>query len=885
MGRRAAFVIALALGVSANPAAVAATLSWSASTEIHAAMPFTLTLTAEGFEEEPVPTAPQLVIDNCEVTFLGVAPNVSSHIQIVNGRRSEWREVTFSYRWRVVAPQAGSFPVPPLRVEQGEVSAQTRAASFTVTEVPETDDMSIRLRLPERPVWVGETFDVTVEWLLARDVESHQMAIPLFDVDGAHVEAPVVVGQQSMRFEAAAGEVALPLERSEVREAGRRYTRFAFPARVTLNRVGSVDLAPVRVVARLQSGTARDVFGLRRARYALYRAEGQRRRLVVRSLPVAGRPDTFVNAIGSGFAIDVQASRTVVAVGDPIELTVRLRGDGPLTGLSLPPLGGPEALPTAHFSVPEGSVVGEVDEQAKAKTFTTTVRVKSAEVREVPPIAFAYFDPLAGEYRTVTSRPIALSVGAAELVGAADVVAAKPTPSVAQAGDGPPATSGSLATLLGADMALSAPARTFARPWGGEFAAPVLPALYALPSLVFAAAYWRRRTEGRRGRSRRLRQALREVEAALDSGAPARESAPAIVAAMRRLAQTTGAGVGSAATVLERLETSAFDPAAAHHAVADQDIAELRQVARNWGKASSLSDLAALAAKSDRVIGRLGLGRKAAPNGDGFRGASAVRSPVAAIALAGVLLAFTWDGPAAHAETIDDARVLYQTALNEMDRLRRVRLFTAAEQAFRPLALANPSAAELQVDWGNAALGAQDTGRAVLAYRRALRHAPNNPRARANLAWLRGLMPVWLPRPAAQGALDSLLFWRSRTTPAQLYLVGAVAFAIGVLLLAPWSRRAPRWLRAAAAPAMVVWIAASASALLADDQANAAVVLVDGATLRSADSTGASPAFANPLPAGTELTVVEARDSWLRVALADGTPGWLAASAVSMVHH
>ncbi len=37
---------------------------------------------------------------------------------------------------------------------------------------------------------------------------------------------------------------------------------------------------------------------------------------------------------------------------------------------------------------------------------------------------------------------------------------------------------------------------------------------------------------------------------------------------------------------------------------------------------NSLPDLAAPAAKSDGVIGRLGLGRKAAPNGDGFRGAN-----------------------------------------------------------------------------------------------------------------------------------------------------------------------------------------------------------------------------------------------------------------------
>ena len=50
--------------------------------------------------------------------------------------------------------------------------------------------------------------------------------------------------------------------------------------------------------------------------------------------------------------------------------------------------------------------------------------------------------------------------------------------------------------------------------------------------------------------------------------------------------------------------------------------------------------------------------------------------------------------------------------------------------------------------------------------------------------------------------------------------------------------------------------------------------------LRSADSTGASPTFANPLPGGTEVDIVEVRDAWVRVALADGTRGWLTASVV-----
>ena len=76
---------------------------------------------------------------------------------------------------------------------------------------------------------------------------------------------------------------------------------------------------------------------------------------------------------------------------------------------------------------------------------------------------------------------------------------------------------------------------------------------------------------------------------------------------------------------------------------------------------------------------------------------------------------------------------------------------------------------------------------------------------------------------------------------------------------------------------------ASASAWLADSDEDSAVVVADGTTLRSADSRGAAPAFANPLPAGTELTVMEHRAPWTRVALADGTSGWLPESTLAMV--
>ena len=824
-------------------------------------MPFTLTLTAKGFEESPPPDPPELVIEGCTVTWLGVDPSVSTHITIMNGQSSESREVTFNFRWRVLPHAARTYRLPPLRIEQEGVAASTPAATFEATEVPDTGDMIVRMRLPEGGVYVGETFDAAVEWLLTREVESHEFVVPLFALDGAAVEASPGTGR-TVRFPAGTAQVSLPLTRGQEVVDGRQYTRFTFPARVTLPRPGVFELDPVRVVARLQTGETRDSFGFRRPSYALFRAEGQRRRLAVRALPVAGRPASFVNAVGRGFSIEVDASRTVVSVGDPIELTVRLRGDAPLTGLSLPPLGGPGGLPAEHFSVPDGDVPGRIDTESNSKVFTVTVRVRSAEAKEIPPAAFSYFDPEPGAYRTVRSQPIALFVKTAELVDADDVVSAAPATDhpPKQPATQVPAIGPGAATLVGTDMALSSPTETLARPWGTGHHRIVLGVLYGGSTLLVLVAWWSARTRGRRARRREIRSAFKEVERTLTSGAPAREAAPAIVAAMRRLAEVTGTDRTTSAAALERLETRAFDPAAADDPVTEEIIDALRAIAGAWSRearraAVSVTTVIAVA---------LGVGAVPAPPEVPADASAASSPPTSGSAIA-------------------EARTLYAAALEETDRQRRVRRFTAAEQAFRPLAAANPDAPHLQADWGNAALGAGDTGRAMLAYRRALRAMPDNHRARTNLAWLRDRMPPWLPRPVSTGALDSLLFWRGLATAGQLHLIGAWAFAIGLIALTGWLLTGARTLRIWAAPMLALWVGAVASAWTARPDTGEAVVVMDDATLRSADSLGAAPALAHPLPAGAEVIIVEPRGAWTRVALADGTAGWLVAGAVESV--
>ena len=52
---------------------------------------------------------------------------------------------------------------------------------------------------------------------------------------------------------------------------------------------------------------------------------------------------------------------------------------------------------------------------------------------------------------------------------------------------------------------------------------------------------------------------------------------------------------------------------------------------------------------------------------------------------------------------------------------------------------------------------------------------------------------------------------------------------------------------------------------------------------RAADSEHAPLRFREPLPAGTEVRVLERREGWARVAFADGREAWLKQTAIEAV--
>ena len=820
----------------------------------HVDMPFRLNLVIEGFEEQPPPDPPKLEIPGATVTLQGVEPQVSRGMQIVNGRRSEFVQVTWLMQWQIEAHKEGRLRIPQVTVAQGGKRATASGAELPVESIPLADSMKLSLALPDRPIFIGESVPVTVTLLCRAAPQDLKWALPMAAMDAFTVSGPPIADpRQAFKIPAGGKDLVLPYQRDEIDQGGTRYARFAMTFFLAPRKIGKLDVPAAAVIAALPTGRA-DFFGNYATR--LYRAVDVARTLDVKALPETDKPNNFAGAVGDQFAIDVQTSRSVVKLGEPVELAIRIKSNQRLDSLALGRLDREGGLPKDKFVVPSEPATGELSDDGKTKTFKVTAQV-TGPATEVPAIAFSYFDPARTAYQTIHSEPIALSVAGGSVVRADHVVAARPKPGAAPAAPGAGLETEGL--RVDAELALSSPGQETDQPLAGAVLWLVVGLLYAIPLGVLAARSWQLRTQGQRDEAAEVRAARRKIEDLLDrSGSvPAREIAGPLAAAFRDLARMLGIASGDDHGLLAKLETESFSQGAATAPLSTDLRSDAAGLLRRWltvarrkhrPRTQPTAALALLAG-----LGALGLSTRAAA-------APPTSSDVTAL---------------------DDGRTAYKEAMQLTGNpTARKAAFARAETAFGEAARATPGRPELLADWGNAALGAGDVATATLAYRKALAIDAGNPRARHNLAWLRSQKPEMF-RPQAGSATETLLFFHAWPRAKKL-VVGSISFALAILLLVPWAGRRHRGLAGLALLPFAVWLAMLASLVFEDRHPDDAVAMED-VVLRAADSPGAPAALAQPLPRGVEVTIVERRDAWTKVRIASGMAGWVPAGAVERI--
>lgn len=238
---------------------------------------------------------------------------------------------------------------------------------------------------------------------------------------------------------------------------------------------------------------------------------------------------------------------------------------------------------------------------------------------------------------------------------------------------------------------------------------------------------------------------------------------------------------------------------------------------------------------------------------------------------------------------IEQAIEHYQRAQGEPRRDARLAGFGLAadlfaEAARRTTPRAQAARADLHANAGTSALQAERLGQSILELRRALALDPDHTRARRNLGEARQLLPEWLPRERDTPDMLGLSSWLDvLSRPEQLGLA-ALLFVLAAALLGLSMARGtalPRWLGTSLLLAWAVVLGASHAG--ARQSSGAAVLLVESVA-RAADSANAPARFARPLPAGTEVLVLDSRAGWSRVRLADRRDAWLRTSALEALH-
>jgi len=878
--------------------------------------PIELRVVATQFAEDPTPAVEFEPAPGASIRFLGVSPSTSTSISIINGRMSRVHEVSFVYRYELSSAKVGALRVPAFQVRQGATVRRTEPVVLEVASVPQSDEFGISVVMPEGAVFVGQKVPVVIELRIdqsiLQDYLSYRVHVPLFDLPGLRFldQNPQQTNNQ-LEIETASGLLRLPAFSEERSIGGRSSLVLRAERTLVAQRPGTFRVdAPTASIERA-TRYRRDVWGQRVAISTQRLASnGRPMRLEVAELPATGRPPSFAGAVGSGFSLEVGADRSVVQLGEPIELTFHVRGQGDLSSAGLPPLDAEGLLDPKQFRLPDESPPGILD--ADGKHFKVTLRVLDASVREIPALAYTWFDAQTRRFETTHSQPIALSVGAASIVGAESVTSAPGAAEdpLARASSAQGAGSGATADATGAggagadwgdggadgsgtrfsSLAESAanlaverdPALLLGVARARQGAGLATWSLYGVGLALLGLGLVERRRRAVDPRVRERLAALARTRQAIDAAlAPGHaDGAGALGRALREL---VAAAPDEASPGLDGLlaecDAFRFAPGAGTGSGTGADGATGGATGSAKGGVP-----AALAERARRWIEDRE--RAVAVSARGGSASSAARVLALGLALAAHAAGPT---PAHAAETdaaarLDRALADYAAAQAETDRDARLAGFQRAEGGFASLIADGAESPGLYSNLGNAALQSGHVGQAVLAYHRALRLDPAAATARQNLAHVRSQLPAWVPRPSGGDSSDALHVYR-RVPAATRSLAAAGCFAVAALCLVVSGRRREGAWRGLAILAGVAWLSLLASVVLDErgERSRVAVITADETPARSADSALAPLAFPDPLPDGVEVERLELRGDFARVRLANGRDVWVRSSSVTPV--
>jgi hypothetical protein len=372
----------------------------------------TLTMRFEGGAPKALPSLPQ-------VPGLQVGQGISTSINTSTGPQGTTS--VHSYSLTIVPQQAGEFTIPALTADVGDRALSSEPLKLKVAQsdpaTPATNAADrpafLQLVLPKTQAFLGEALVAELRLYLRGDVQNvTEVQLPPLTTEGFNT-SKFIEGQRFQRQIGNAPYNVIPLQ-----------------VALTPIKTGTFTAGQAKgslVAHIIVNRQRRDIFDgffgpPTQARKTELSLEEQK--IEVLPLPSENVPPGFAGAVGN-FSMTFTAGPTNIAAGDPITVKVRIAGKGHLESLSLP-----EESAWRDFKIyPPTSQVETSDPLGLqgAKNFEQIVVPQSADVKELPPLSFSYFDPEQKRYRTLTQPAVPLMVRPGGSAPAPTVIAAQNT--------------------------------------------------------------------------------------------------------------------------------------------------------------------------------------------------------------------------------------------------------------------------------------------------------------------------------------------------------------------------------------------------------------------------------------------------------------------------
>lgn len=339
------------------------------------------------------------------IGILSTTPSRSSSISIINGRTT----TSTTYSYGLIARETGVFTIPPVTIEIDGETYQTEPIEVEVIEKGQLSEDG-RRQLPDifLEVEVDQENPVPGQQIVA--------SIQLYFKQGIEVTSfqPNAGWRTDGFWKEELENIRQPQAESVILEGVRYRTATLMRYALFPTRSGELTLSgfPLNVGVRTQSAR-NDPFG------SFFGSVGNQRRITLESEPltinVRNLPDApgglSINAVGE-MSVERVLEDDNVSVGETVELTTRISGEGNIPLVRKPEYDFPDNL--EQYTPQESSSVERRGLTIRGeKTFTELLSPRAPGTYEIPAERVAVYNPANRNYQYITLPALRFTVSPA----------------------------------------------------------------------------------------------------------------------------------------------------------------------------------------------------------------------------------------------------------------------------------------------------------------------------------------------------------------------------------------------------------------------------------------------------------------------------------------